>query len=63
MFNNFEKVNFSNMTDVALARWIHDNSYYEALKGKISLAHCLYIARMVKAAYRIGELRGNILKK
>lgn len=65
MFDNFEKLNFANMDTLSLTKWIRDNSsisgqryYYE----KLSLKHSMEVAKLLKEAYRCGEIRGKVLK-
>ena len=64
MFDDFEKLNFINMSDVALAKWLRENSYYmhSSYGGKMNLMHCLQVARMLKKAYKVGEIRGKVVK-
>jgi len=64
MFDDFEKLNFINMSDVALAKWLRENSYYEFgnYRSTMHLKHCIEIARMLKKAYKVGEIRGKVVK-
>lgn len=63
MFENFEKLNFTSMSDVALAKWLRENSYYEFgnYRSTMNLRHCIDTARILKKAYAIGEIRGRIV--
>lgn len=64
MFDDFEKLNFINMSDVALAKWLRENSYYEFgnYRSTMNLRRCLEVARVVKTAYKVGEIRGKVVK-
>lgn len=61
MFKNFEKLNFINMSDVALAKYLRDNCY-SGTRYQLNLFQALEIARTLKAAYKLGEIRGKVVK-
>lgn len=61
MFKNIDKINFTGMTDVALAKWLRDNSKSGKLY-ELNLIQSLEIARAMRTVYNLGEIRGKALK-
>lgn len=58
MFKNIDKINFTAMTDVALAKWLRDN-YKSGRSYELNLMQSLEIARALRIVYNLGEIRGK----
>lgn len=54
----FNVINFTQMDDVALAKWLRAN----VKKNTISLYDTLAIVKVIRQAYKLGEVRGKSIK-
>ncbi len=61
-FEDFEKLNFVNMTDVSLAKWLRDSSKASGSNYALTLEHALSVVKALRVAYKLGEIRGKALK-
>ncbi len=59
MFENFEKLNFVQMSRVSLTKWLRDNSEYRGTR--LGLREAMEVERLIREAYRLGEIRGKTL--
>lgn len=57
MFENFEKLNFTQMSRVSLTKWLRDHSEYRG--SRLSLMEAMEVERLIREAYRLGEIRGK----
>jgi hypothetical protein len=62
------KISLVDITNVELSVVVREqssqqNSKYPALNSKISLHHSLMVAYAIKEAYRLGVIRGQVLRK
>lgn len=65
-FNNFEriqKVNFAEMTDVSLARWLRELSRESGKSYELNLQQSLSIVKALRIVYKMGEIRGQTINR
>ncbi len=63
MLNNFDKINFLEMSEIALTKWIRSESQKSPHKAAhMGIMQSLQCARLIKEAHRDGELRGRVVK-
>lgn len=56
----FRRINFTKISDVQLTKWIREatsESY-----GRLSLMQSLCATKLIREAYRLGEIRGKSVK-
>lgn len=58
LVEDFGKINFTNMTDIQLCAWIRRNS-----NNPIYITDAIQIAKCLKLAYSLGEIRAKAITK
>lgn len=54
----FNRINFTEMNDVALTRWVRSNMP----NSRITLAESITLVKVIRTAYNIGVVRGKAVK-
>ncbi len=54
----FEKINFTQMSDIEIAKWLR-NAEPEV---KLSLLSSIKLAKTIRTAYEVGVIRGKVIR-
>lgn len=52
----FSKINFADMDNISISKWLRANM------KDLSIKNSFIISKLLKESYRMGEIRGEILK-
>ena len=56
----FGKINFTSMNDIEVARWMRDVLFTRPkCYSRVNISDALLISKLLKEAYRLGEIRGR----